>query len=277
MLKTIFFSLFTHISVGLIFTILFISKEEIGKLYFRVTTFVAFVLIFTALLAKPFGEFQILQIVGLTGTKQNSLEQITYLLLILSVILIILYNLYLPRLHRTTLSIIFLLGIIAISNHALMVSDSNDYGTLKKAMVITNAISSSVVSGSVVSAMITGHWYLVKHNLSLNPLRNASLIYIISVLFRIIIIILTFLTFWQMEQTHALANKIFGLTVEGIFFIGRVVIGLIIPLIFGFMIWGTVKIRSTQSATGILYATIILVLMGEVFAKYISKSIGIPL
>lgn len=277
MVRSIFFSLFTHISVGLVFTILFISKEEIGKLYFRVTTLVALVLILTALISQPFGKIRFWHILGLDGTNESLLENITYLVLFLSILFIILYNLLFPRLHRVILFIVFLLGTIAIASSALILPNSEGYRTLEKAMVITNAISSSIILGSVVGAMITGHWYLVKHKLSLNPLRNASLIYIMSVLFRIIIIVLTILVFWEMVRSYDLMNTISALTSESIFFVGRVVIGLIIPLIFGFMIWGTVAIRSTQSATGILYATIILVLIGEVFAKFISSSIGIPL
>ncbi|MFQ5823877.1 MAG: hypothetical protein ACE5JB_07475 [bacterium] len=274
MLKSIFFSLFTHISIGLIFTILFISKEEIGKLYFRVTTLVAFTLLLTAIVAQTFGKINFLQLLAFNETNQYTLERITFLLLILSIIFILLYNLFL---HRVILFIVLLLGIIAIAINALLYIETKGYNPFEKALFITNAISSTLILGSVLGAMITGHWYLVKHKLSLNPLKNTTLIYIFSVLFRIFVIVLTISIFWKMEKTHILLNMIFSLTTDSLFLIGRVVIGLIIPLIFGIMIWGTVKIRSTQSATGILYATIILVLIGEAFAKFISNSIGIPL
>jgi hypothetical protein len=83
--------------------------------------------------------------------------------------------------------------------------------------------------------------------------------------------------FWKMEKVPDLSKLFSFVSFDSIFFMARVTIGLVIPLIFGFMIWGTVKIRSTQSATGILYATIIMVLIGEAFAQFLSNLIGIPL
>ncbi|RMF56960.1 MAG: hypothetical protein D6743_19620, partial [Calditrichaeota bacterium] len=58
MLKSIFFFLFTHFAVGLLLTIIFVSLAEIGKLFVRVTTWVAFVLVLLALLAQPFGSIR---------------------------------------------------------------------------------------------------------------------------------------------------------------------------------------------------------------------------
>ena len=42
-------------------------------------------------------------------------------------------------------------------------------------------------------------------------------------------------------------------------------------------IWKTVEIRSTQSATGILYVQLFLVMAGELLAKYLRVAAGIAL
>ena len=43
------------------------------------------------------------------------------------------------------------------------------------------------------------------------------------------------------------------------------------------MTWGCLKEENNQSATGILYATIVMLLIGEAAARYFLVSMGIPL
>jgi hypothetical protein len=54
----------------------------------------------------------------------------------------------------------------------------------------------------------------------------------------------------------------------------RVGIGLLIPSVFALMAWSCVKLRSTQSATGILFFTSILVIIGELTAQHLATSWG---
>ena len=49
------------------------------------------------------------------------------------------------------------------------------------------------------------------------------------------------------------------------------------PLSLVYFIWKTVEIRSTQSATGILYVQLFLVLAGELLAKHLRVFSGLPL
>ncbi len=59
------------------------------------------------------------------------------------------------------------------------------------------------------------------------------------------------------------------LSVSGIFFWQRVLFGLVGPGLLSYLTWETAKIRSTQSATGILYVDFFTVVVGEVLAKYL--------
>ena len=59
------------------------------------------------------------------------------------------------------------------------------------------------------------------------------------------------------------------LSVDGIFFWQRVLFGLAGPAVLSYLTWETAKIRSTQSATGILYVDFFTVVVGEVLAKYL--------
>jgi len=58
-------------------------------------------------------------------------------------------------------------------------------------------------------------------------------------------------------------------SIDGIFFWQRVLFGLIGPAVLAYMTWETAKIRSTQSATGILYVDFFMVIVGELVAKYL--------
>jgi hypothetical protein len=52
--------------------------------------------------------------------------------------------------------------------------------------------------------------------------------------------------------------------------------GLVSPLGLAWMTWQTLKIPNTQSATGILYATVILSFIGELTAQLMSASAWYP-
>jgi hypothetical protein len=52
--------------------------------------------------------------------------------------------------------------------------------------------------------------------------------------------------------------------------------GLIGPVVLAYMTWETAKLRSTQSATGILYVDLFMVIVGELVAKYLLLSASLP-
>jgi hypothetical protein len=51
--------------------------------------------------------------------------------------------------------------------------------------------------------------------------------------------------------------------------------GLLGPAVASWLTWQTVQIRSTQSATGILYIAMTLVLFGELTAMVLSHEAGV--
>jgi hypothetical protein len=65
---------------------------------------------------------------------------------------------------------------------------------------------------------------------------------------------------------------------RGLFFLGsRVAVGLLLPLTFAWMTAGSLKYNNTRSATGILYASTVLVLIGTAVSLSLQDSYGIPL
>jgi hypothetical protein len=54
----------------------------------------------------------------------------------------------------------------------------------------------------------------------------------------------------------------------------RIGIGLVLPTVFAYMVWQCVRLRSTQSATGILFFMAIFVAVGELTSRYLISSMG---
>jgi len=132
-------------------------------------------------------------------------------------------------------------------------------------------VLSSLALGSVVVCMILGHWYLVEPGMSVRPLRRTAALFIGAVAARTLAGGFTSVLVWNDLVAGLLAG---GGVLDILFFCQRVLFGLALPLALSWMIWQTVKIRSTQSATGILYVAVVFVLFGEFLSHYLLVSTG---
>ena len=81
---------------------------------------------------------------------------------------------------------------------------------------------------------------------------------------------------WITWQPGMLNFRRYVTSVSGVFFWQRVLFGLLGPAVLSYLTWETAKIRSTQSATGILYVDFFTVVVGEVLAKYILLATHVP-
>lgn len=121
--------------------------------------------------------------------------------------------------------------------------------------------------------MIFGHWYLVNRDLPLNHLVRMSKLLIFCSYIRLISVgVATYLLYRQDAATFA---RLIDFTGHGVFFWARVLAGLGLPLLVSHLSWASAKIGSNQSATGILYAGVVFVLMGEIMALYLTSLTGI--
>lgn len=130
------------------------------------------------------------------------------------------------------------------------------------------ALSSVALLGSVNLAMLLGHWYLVVRGMSIDPLKRLTVATLASALLRaaVVTVVLLLPGVWS-----SIAIR------QGIFFWMRVGWGLVGPLALVPMVWGTVKIRSTMAATGILYVDVVAVVIGEVLGGWLSALAHLPL
>ncbi len=268
-LRDITFTLLAHVSVGLILTVLFVSLAEIGKLYFRVSTLAAVVLLFLALAAAPMPLSEAFAV-----WKMASFSP--YRFLGLSALLLIVYNLTMPRGHRLFLAGAAATGLAGIGAHGVSLA-AGDGVAWSGFMYAMTALGSSLLLGSALGAMITGHWYLVRTNLSLRPLKHSSGIYLAAALARALILAAVFLWARRTGAMPAIGPLLSGGTLTSTLFYGRLLVGGVLPLVLAIMVWRTVAIRSTQSATGILYAATVVGLIGETFGRFLYYATNLPL
>ena len=132
---------------------------------------------------------------------------------------------------------------------------------------IAGATSSIALLGSVNLAMLLGHWYLVVRGMSIDPLRRLTIATLGGTIIRALVVVAALLVpgVWS-----AIAIR------QGIFFWMRAGWGLIGPIALYPMVWGTVKIRSTMAATGILYVDVVAVVIGEVLGGWLSAIAHLP-
>jgi hypothetical protein len=130
---------------------------------------------------------------------------------------------------------------------------------------IAGALASIALLGSVNLAMLLGHWYLVVRGMAIDPLKRLTVATLVSSIAKIAVVIVVIAAAWPPP------------VIKDIFFWMRVGWGLLGPLALYPMVWGTVKIRSTMAATGILYVEVVAVVIGEVLGGWLSAIAHLPL
>jgi len=134
-------------------------------------------------------------------------------------------------------------------------------------------LSSAGMLGIIIYSMILGHYYLVVPKLSVKPLK-------ISILF--LWIIMAIKMAWSGVETYNNWDFFKEFTTLGggyafnwLMLTMRVGWGYVVILGMSIFTWKLVKMRSTQSATGILYAMTIFVLVGELVSAYLFFKYGL--
>jgi len=161
------------------------------------------------------------------------------------------------RASATLLGVAFLIAAVAAYHAAVQPSHL--------AWSIAGALASIALLGSVNLAMLLGHWYLVVRGMPIDPLKRLTIATLVSAIAKIALVTIVVAAAWP--------PPVF----KDIFFWMRVGWGLLGPLALYPMVWGTVKIRSTMAATGILYVEVVAVVIGEVLGGWLSAVAHLPL
>lgn len=134
--------------------------------------------------------------------------------------------------------------------------------------VLLEIISSGALLGAVMMSMLLGHWYLNTPGMKLDPLYK----------------LLAF-CLWALASRTVISatGSYFYVTVHEvssswwIFVSLRWTTGVAATLIMVILAKFTLRVPNTQSATGILYAATVVVLVGELTAQLLSDNVLYPL
>ncbi len=145
--------------------------------------------------------------------------------------------------------------------------------SMSSASRVLQVVSSGAVSGLVTTAMLLGHWYLNTPTMRLDPLKRLLVMLLVAIAVRMVIS-----GIGAGMEANRLSATAGGITLSWLLFIAlRWTAGLLLPLLLTYLTWQTLKIPNTQSATGILYAGVILVFIGELCAQMLSVAAAFPL
>jgi|GEM_PF-292148 len=127
--------------------------------------------------------------------------------------------------------------------------------------------SSAAVIGGATTAMLLGHWYLTAPMMSLAPLRRLTHLWFAALMLRLV------LSAWAwMHAGEAVAGSLIWTWMAL-----RWLAGILAPLLLAVMTDRILRYRNTQAATGVLFAGVILVFLGEMSAALLQAELRQPL
>jgi hypothetical protein len=131
-------------------------------------------------------------------------------------------------------------------------------------------IVSALLLGTALAALLLGHHYLTAPSMSIVPLMR--LIGTMGLfLFLRAALAAEPLILWRLSVGRSAFNR----PDVPIYLAMRWALGLVLPSLGAWMAWQSARIRSTQSATGILYAAFTLLLLGELASMVLARITGV--
>ncbi len=125
-------------------------------------------------------------------------------------------------------------------------------------------------------SMLLGHYYLVVPKLSEEPLIYCLYIFWTTLFFKIMLSLSVLLTSGKpfLEEGNLLGD---GYLYNWLFISMRYLWGYLAPMILSFFTFRLCKLRSIQSATGVLYIIEFFVIVGELISVYLMAKHGLAL
>lgn len=134
--------------------------------------------------------------------------------------------------------------------------------------LLAEDFSSAALLGTATTAMLIGHSYLIAPAMSLTPLLRLLQAFFACLFVRIGLAAAGL--WWPWTGSPGADNLDTTL-----WLLPRWGVGFIAPLVLGWMAWEAAKIRSTQSATGILYVVVVFCFLGELIGQLLLQQGGI--
>jgi hypothetical protein len=180
------------------------------------------------------------------------------------------------RTQRLLAAAAFVLAVLTGANviHGLMTPAGVAVRFPPKALSVAIQAAScagvAAMTGLALMDMLLGHAYLTASKLTIAPFRRLNLALAAVTALRAVMAVggVLLLNRWRPME------MLWG--VYGLYMLTRWAVGLGVPAVFVYMAHDCIRRRSTQSATGILYVTGVLVFIGEIIALYLLRETELP-
>jgi hypothetical protein len=254
-----------RLGIGIAFTLLLVSKGA-GVKFFRFNAGLAAALLAAALAFRPAAG------AGHAIASRGSVVALAIALASLTIYWLIAGRVF-AWLRPYLAAAASVAGVVAIVVGAQGVRPAA--ALTDSLLTAASGISSAALLGGTCTAMVLGHWYLVIPSMEVRHLQRAVAFHLATLAARIAIVCVVLMLAAGEPLATGQSLRRYVTSIDGVFFWQRVLFGLAAPIVLGYLTWETAKIRSTQSATGILYVDFFTVVVGEVMAGYILLSTGI--
>lgn len=137
---------------------------------------------------------------------------------------------------------------------------------------VVSAAVGGLFFAAVVLTMNLGHWYLVSRSLPFQLLSRGAALFAGLAVLRGVLLVAAIVANPRPEGRDALLS----VDRDALFFLFRVLWGIVGPLALSWFIWRTAEMKSNQAATGLLYVALLFVLIGELLSSYLTIATGFP-
>jgi hypothetical protein len=236
---------------GTAFLLLFFPPRTLGKGFFSLHGAISFSLVLLAAAARPPG---LSPGVALSAAAALGLYSMAA-------------HLGRAALARPLLSVGAAIAAFGAARVALVAPRASGSG-----WTVGSAAMGGLFFGAVLLTMNLGHWYLVSRSLPFQLLARGATLFAVLAAARAVLIGSAIAINPRPEGLEALLS----LDRDALFFLFRVVWGLVGPLALSYFVWRTAEMKSNQAATGLLYVALVFVLIGELLSSYLTIATGFP-
>ena len=163
---------------------------------------------------------------------------------------------------------LLLVTILTLTSAYLTTVFPENRTTTQTISVLLEILSSGALLGAVMMSMLLGHWYLNTPGMKLDPLNKLLAFCLWTLAIRTVISATG-------SYFYVAAHEVS--TSWWIFVSLRWITGIAATLVMVILAQFTLRVPNTQSATGILYAATVVVLIGELTAQLLSENVLYPL
>lgn len=169
-------------------------------------------------------------------------------------------------------------GAVAVAASCLLTLKAlKAHGTAHHtAFIVAGQIFSSWLLGSITIAWLLGHAYLTATKMTIAPLRFFTGMLSAAVIVRILFFVAVLATAWLTDACSP-ASLCTAIEQWWLIVLLRVGVGLVAVGILTYMVRDCIRLRATQSATGILYFASVMAYVGELASQFLTRELGWPL